>query len=413
MLKQSIDGKLKKGSVSKIAVMFLVSRKTVTRLWKQAKTFMEQGRVFDVGILHQLRNRSKKRISMDLDHILEIPLRKQTNIRSMAKALDVSKSTLHRRIKEGLIKPHTNAMKPYLTDANKRARVHFCLTMLESGTLNTNPLFIGMFNIVHIDEKWFYLSKTSKKYYLHPDEIEPYRTCKSKRFTTKMKFLAAMARPHFDATFNCVFSRKIGIFPFVFKEPARHNSKNRQVGTLETKPILSVTKDVTRSCLIDKVLPAIRAKWTSYSDKTIFIQQDNAKPHIGVDDEEFLQAASVDDFNFHPFFQPPNNHDLNVLDLGYFRAIQSLQHEESDTTIDELVNAVEKSFDELAPESLNNVFLSLQSCMIEIMKIKGGNNYILPHMSKQSLERNGELPSQLRCDQDIVQEALLHIQLQH
>ncbi|KAK9011292.1 hypothetical protein V6N11_044144 [Hibiscus sabdariffa] len=196
-------------------------------------------------------------------------------------------------------------------------------------------------------------------------------------------------------------------------EPARRNSKNRQVGTLETKPILSVTKDVTRSCLIDKVLPAIRAKWPSYSDKTIFIQQDNAKPHIGVDGEEFLQPVSVDDFNFHMFFQPPNSPDLNVLDLGYFRAIQTLQHQESPTTIDELVNALEKSFDELAPESLNNVFLSFQSCMIEIMKIKGGNNYRLPHMSKQRLERNGELPIQLHCDQDIVQEALMYIQLQH
>ncbi|KAK8485570.1 hypothetical protein V6N13_068205 [Hibiscus sabdariffa] len=152
---------------------------------------------------------------------------------------------------------------------------------------------------------------------------------------------------------------RIGIFPFVFKELTRRNSKNRKVGTLETKPISSVTKDVTRSCLIDKVLPAIRAKWPSYSDKTIFIRQDNAKPHIGIDNEEFLQATSVDDSNFHMSFQPPNSPDLNVLDLGYFRAIQSLQHQESPTTIDELVKVVEKSFDELAPESLNNVFLFL------------------------------------------------------
>ncbi|KAK8659704.1 hypothetical protein V6N13_029898 [Hibiscus sabdariffa] len=100
---------------------------------------------------------------------------------------------------------------------------------------------------------------------------------------------------------------------------------------------------------IDGKLKKALVKCPSYSDKTIFIQQDNAKPHISVDDEEFLQA-----------------------------------HQESPTTIDELVKAVEKSFDELAAESLNNVFLSFQSCMIEIMKIKGGNNYRLPHMSKQS-----------------------------
>ncbi|KAL4379324.1 hypothetical protein GQ457_02G028300 [Hibiscus cannabinus] len=177
-----------------------------------SKNVYGTSRVFDVGILHQPRNRSKKRISMDLDRILKIPLRKRTNIRSMAKALDVSKSTLHHRIKEGLIKPHTNAIKSYLTDANKRVRVHFCLTMLESNTLNTNPLFIGMFNIVHIDEKWFYLSKTSEKDYLHLNKVETYRICKSKRFITNVMFLAAMARPYFAASSNCVFSGKIGIF---------------------------------------------------------------------------------------------------------------------------------------------------------------------------------------------------------
>ncbi|KAK8558492.1 hypothetical protein V6N13_103666 [Hibiscus sabdariffa] len=188
-------------------------------------------------------------------------------------------------------------------------------------------------------------------------------------------FMAAVARPRFDEFSNCMFSRKIGIFPIVIKEPARRNSKNRQAGTLETKAILYVTKDVTRSCLINKVLPAIRAKWPSSSDKRIFIQQDNAKPHIDIDDEQFLQAASLDGFNFQLFFQPPNSPDLNVLDLGYFRAIQSLQHQESPTTIDELVN--------------------------------GGNNFKLPHIGKQRMERNGELPIQLHCGQAIVQEALL------
>ncbi|KAK8631061.1 hypothetical protein V6N13_079825 [Hibiscus sabdariffa] len=398
-----------KGSISQIAAMFLVSTKTVSRLWNQVKRFVEQGIVVDVGSLYNRRTSTKRRILLNMDRILDIPLRRRTNIRSMAKALDMSKSTLHRRIKEGLIKPHTNVIKPYLTDANKRVRLQFCLSMLELGTPTINPSFIDMFNIVHIDEKWFYLSKASELYYLHPHEVEPFRSCKSKRFITKVMFMAAVARPRFDEFSNCMFSGKIGIFPFVFKEPARRNSKNRQAGTLETKPILSVAKDVTRSCLINKVLPAIRAKWPSSSDKRIFIQQDNAKPHIDIDDEQFLQAASLDGFNF----QPPNSPDLNVLDLGYFRAIQSLQHQESPTTIDELVRAVEKSFSDLSPESLNNVFLTLQSCMIEIMKVNGGNNYKLPHIGKQRMERNGELPIQFHCDQAIVQEALLQIQLQH
>ncbi|KAK8558491.1 hypothetical protein V6N13_103665 [Hibiscus sabdariffa] len=153
LLKQSNNGKLPKGSISQIAAMFLVSTKTVGRLWNQVKRFVEQGIVVDVGSLYNRRTSTKRRILLNMDRILDIPLHRRTNIRSMAKALDMSKSTLHHRIKEGLIKPHTNAIKPYLSDANKRARLQFCLSMLELGTPTTNPSFIDMFNIVHIDEK--------------------------------------------------------------------------------------------------------------------------------------------------------------------------------------------------------------------------------------------------------------------
>ena len=65
--------------------------------------------------------------------------------------------------------------------------------MLEPSSFNNNPTFKGMFNYVHIDEKWFYMSKESEKYYLLPQEQEPLRTCKSERFIVKVMVLAAVA----------------------------------------------------------------------------------------------------------------------------------------------------------------------------------------------------------------------------
>jgi len=44
--------------------------------------------------------------------------------------------------------------------------------------------------------------------------------------------------------------------------------------------------------------------------------------------------------------QPPNSPDLNVLDLGFFRSIQALQHKKSLNSVDDLVDAVQKSFEE-------------------------------------------------------------------
>lgn len=78
---------------------------------------------------------------------------------------------------------------------------------------------------------------------------------------------------------------------------------------------------------------------------TIFIQQDNAKTHINPDDPEFIQAATQDGFDIRLMCQPPNSPDFNVLDLGFFSAIQSLHYKEAPKTIDELVNAVVKSFE--------------------------------------------------------------------
>lgn len=48
-------------------------------------------------------------------------------------------------------------------------------------------------------------------------------------------------------------------------------------GTSETNFVLSFT----RICLIERVLPPIQSKWPlSQSNALIFIQQDNARPHL-------------------------------------------------------------------------------------------------------------------------------------
>ncbi|KAJ0013448.1 hypothetical protein Pint_20864 [Pistacia integerrima] len=191
------------------------------------------------------------------------------------------------------------------------------------------------------------VTKQSEKYYLLPDEDEPLRTCKSKTFITKVMFLAAVTRPRFDESGNELFYGKIGIFPFINKEPARRSSKNRSAGTMETKTINSINKEIYRSYIIEKLLPAIRDKWPRIdAGSPIFIQQDNAKPHIGLDDEYFQSNATKDGFDIRLIYQPPNSPDMNVLDLGFFNAIQGLQYQQAPNSIDALIEAVQKSYEE-------------------------------------------------------------------
>lgn len=73
-------------------------------------------------------------------------------------------------------------------------------------------------------------------------------------------------------------------------------------------------------------------------------------------------------------------------------------------TIDDLIAAVEDAYEAYSPKLLNRIFLTLQSCMLEVMKTQGSNRYKIPHMNKERLEKDEKLPSQLSCDLKLIEE---------
>ncbi|KAI9071639.1 hypothetical protein K1719_046393 [Acacia pycnantha] len=313
-------------------------------------------------------------------------------------------------MKANVIRRHTNTLKPFLTNENMVARLRFCLSMLEDHSIPNSPTFRSMHNIIHIDEKWFYMTKKKENYYLGASEEDPHRTCKNKNFITKVMFLVALARPRFDNEGNETFSGKIGVFPLVTYEHTKRRSINREADTLVTKPISSINKEVCRNFLCNLVLPAIKAKWPRDTiGESIIIQQDNATCHVNDNDEELRRAACESGFDIHVLSQPPNSPDLNVLDLGYFNAIQALQHKEAPKTIDDLISAVKKSYDNLSSFETNKIFLTIQATMVEVMKVGGSNKYKLPYWYKNVPQREGGLPSQLQCDASIVEAVLAHL----
>jgi hypothetical protein len=134
--------------------------------------------------------------------------------------------------------------------------------------------------------------------------------------------------------------------------PAQRGSRNRPRGTLETKPI-SVTKEVYKKFILEKVLPAIEKKWPQcHRNMAIKLQQDNAKPHLIHNNPEVLEKLSNMTVNVNLFDQPPNSPDLNVLDLGYVAAIQALQQKQQQRTVDDLIAVVDYSFLNLKPVTL-------------------------------------------------------------
>lgn len=108
----------------------------------------------------------------------------------------------------------------------------------------------------------------------------------------------------------------------------------------------------------------------------------------------FFETAAIEGLDIRLCYQPPNTPDMNVLDLGYFRAIQSPQQQQAPSPIEELIKTFEKSFHDLHHDKLNKIFLTLQLCMPETLKVDGCNNYKQP-LFKDTVQVNGYIPLQL------------------
>lgn len=65
--------------------------------------------------------------------------------------------------------------------------------------------------------------------------------------------------------------------------------------------------------VIEVIIPTTKIKWL----------QVNAESHISQRDVECQQVYDQDSFTFDLIQQPPDSPDLNILDLGFFRTIQS------------------------------------------------------------------------------------------
>lgn len=97
--------------------------------------------------------------------------------------------------------------------------------------------------------------------------------------------------------------------------------------------------------------------------------------------------------------QPAQSPDLNVLDLGLFSALQSLQQTKKMTSVPDIISAVKEAFSELERDTLDNSFLTLMSVMEQCLAVRGGNDFSIPHCKKRSRRVKGEDLRALECSE--------------
>ncbi|KAH0679633.1 hypothetical protein KY284_020718 [Solanum tuberosum] len=68
LLKESKEGKLKYGSLKQAGILFNKSRRTILRIWKQCKSYVDNGTPLDVS--SKLVGRvGRKRVEVDINQV--------------------------------------------------------------------------------------------------------------------------------------------------------------------------------------------------------------------------------------------------------------------------------------------------------------------------------------------------------
>jgi hypothetical protein len=83
------------------------------------------------------------------------------------------------------------------------------------------------------------------------------------------------------------------------------------------------------------------------------IQQDNTPTHWKVDDTQFCECAKQHGFDIRLIMQPTNSSYFNVLDLGFFGAIQTIQYKKNAKTLKDFILATHQVKDLIAIDYFN------------------------------------------------------------
>ncbi|GMF36685.1 unnamed protein product [Phytophthora fragariaefolia] len=340
----------------------------------------------------------------------EVSAIQRSTSRATALSIDASIGVIQRLLASHHVAERTTTIKPVLTEANKLRRVQYALSFVADDARQHGDTFghafDPMLNIVHVDEKWFNRDKKTRRFNLVKGEEAPQRRRHSARHIQKTMFLTAIARPRWDPHRKTEFDGKLGLWPFAEDYITKRKSKNRPAGTKLKKNIESVNSEVYKHFLLEFVFAAIRKKWPRGDrGRIIYVQQDNATPHVSPRDPDILREAKSDGWDIRLIFQPANSPDFNCLDLGYFSAIQSLQYQTYIASTEQLIEVVEASFRNLDKQKLDNIFLTLQQVMECVLACKGGNAYKLPHLGKAKLLRQRRLHRYIVCDAAVFEAA--------
>ena len=164
------DGEFPWGSLTIVTEEIGVARSSISRLWRQVHGARQQSLIIAPEIASQNNSRAN---CLKYSHaefrqgLKEIPRCRCKTYHSTAKAMGVTLSTVQRiLLHRDVCHIHTSSLKPTLTEENKMSRMELALSLVDK---NNTTKFENMEDLIHIDEKWFYLMKDGQRFIIAAD----------------------------------------------------------------------------------------------------------------------------------------------------------------------------------------------------------------------------------------------------
>ncbi|RHY87098.1 hypothetical protein DYB35_013778 [Aphanomyces astaci] len=165
LLEKSVNGQLSRDIVRSVCTTYGVHHSTRWRIFQRGKATKTSGGIADVTArLKGKTGRPTKFAPEDIEQrIKSVPLHKRQTYRSLAAATGLS--------------------------------VYLLWTFVKRITQPPKDVIGDMQDVVHLDEKWFYMTKLRRRFLVWHDENIIPRQLQSKSHITKVMFLVAVARP--------------------------------------------------------------------------------------------------------------------------------------------------------------------------------------------------------------------------
>jgi hypothetical protein len=279
-----------------------------------------------------------------------------------------------------------------------------------------------MFDCVDINEKWFYKTRDGKNYILTAAEFEeeagvedddkatPHRTIRHKCHIPKVMFLCAQAWPRWEG--GICIAMLCGMVSLDFGPLAIGLQCKKQASTDRLGQWCGTTKQWQKRCINDYY-------WRKFSqqsrksgqgaignDQTLSFEFNKmAPPHILIQTMSYYYKDYKNWTLKTRFYFTLNRRTRRIatsMTFVFFWALQALYQKSTPGNVGEIIAHVQQAYKAYDYRKINQIWLSLQCCLNEIIKHHGNNDYKLVHMQKDRLEREGQLPVTVAvCDMGV------------